>query len=520
MSGKRFNKVNAGIVFLLVLVLVSGLLFTLPLVGGGDCGASNPSYIGGIITKDGNPVSGVDIILFIDDKYSGNITTGNSGSYFFGSDDFSSNTYLIIIKNGTINSDGPFTIQCNVLTERNIIFNSSVPKPDLYLSDLSAPESLKPYQKGTLTVSVYNNHTSPVSVDVAFYDNSIGDENFIGKVYNIFIPPHSTRYASVLWNGGAFGNHTIIAIVDPDDKIDETNDGNNLANATIDVQGIDIYLNSSDISFTPESPWDFQSVTITATVHISELSSFDFEVSFYDGNSINGTFIGSSTVTFTETTSTDTSMSWSPPYGHRTVTVVADPYNEINGNDNQANKTIFISGDIPKDKVVFTYLYYLSSPNYQTGLNYLTKLYDIFDDRIVIKKGNCGDLGNFLCNKILSCISAHPGTMSIGKKSVSETDYIDHNKVNCTSGFPEGQENETFNQWIENICYQFEVKPNACLPCDLNNDGIIIRDYRELMDAYKCFLGVKKNCRDLNGNGITFKDWNEMKHEYECFIRS
>ncbi|PKP54460.1 MAG: hypothetical protein CVT90_01165, partial [Candidatus Altiarchaeales archaeon HGW-Altiarchaeales-3] len=51
-------------------------------------------------------------------------------------------------------------------------------------------------------------------------------------------------------------------------------------------------------------------------------------------------------------------------------------------------------------------------------------------------------------------------------------------------------------------------------PCDLNNDGITIHDYNDLMTTYKCFLGITKNCK------INSQDWDSMKKEYECFINN
>ncbi|ODS35745.1 hypothetical protein BEH94_06070 [Candidatus Altiarchaeales archaeon WOR_SM1_SCG] len=50
--------------------------------------------------------------------------------------------------------------------------------------------------------------------------------------------------------------------------------------------------------------------------------------------------------------------------------------------------------------------------------------------------------------------------------------------------------------------------------CDLNQDGIIVKDYNDLMSAYKCFLGIK-NC-----NKINYQNWNIMKQEYECFTNN
>ena len=50
------------------------------------------------------------------------------------------------------------------------------------------------------------------------------------------------------------------------------------------------------------------------------------------------------------------------------------------------------------------------------------------------------------------------------------------------------------------------------IDCDLNQDGILIHDWEDLMVAYKCFLGVNKNC-----GKIDYQYWNLMKQEYGCF---
>ena len=61
---------------------------------------------------------------------------------------------------------------------------------------------------------------------------------------------------------------------------------------------------------------------------------------------------------------------------------------------------------------------------------------------------------------------------------------------------------------------------NSCInvygvdTCDLNNDGITIHDYNDLMTAYKCFLGIIKNCNNH------YHNWNLIKQEYQCFTNN
>ena len=57
----------------------------------------------------------------------------------------------------------------------------------------------------------------------------------------------------------------------------------------------------------------------------------------------------------------------------------------------------------------------------------------------------------------------------------------------------------------------FAEKTLTVPDCDLNLDGIVIHDYNDLMSAYRCFLGIEKNCK------INYLDWKNMKREYGCF---
>jgi len=60
---------------------------------------------------------------------------------------------------------------------------------------------------------------------------------------------------------------------------------------------------------------------------------------------------------------------------------------------------------------------------------------------------------------------------------------------------------------------EISVKLIVYHECDFNQDNLILKDYNDLMTAYKCFLGVEKNCRK-----ISYRSWIVMKREYDCFI--
>jgi len=94
------------------------------------------------------------------------------------------------------------------------------------------------------------------------------------------------------------------------------------------------------------------------------------------------------------------------------------------------------------------------------------------------------------------CVNANKDIYNLGSNS--------GNNNTCDTGNWNDDE-------IEGCWYTCSGLPSMC---DLNRDGIYIRDYNDLMLAYKCFLGIK-NCNKINE-----KDWANMKKEYNCFINN
>jgi len=79
-------------------------------------------------------------------------------------------------------------------------------------------------------------------------------------------------------------------------------------------------------------------------------------------------------------------------------------------------------------------------------------------------------------------------------------------KIKVDSGDTISELNETNNE--------LNIKLFVYHKCDLNRDGIIIHDYNDLMNIYKCFIGINKNCSNY------YQNWNLIKKEYECFINT
>jgi hypothetical protein len=79
-----------------------------------------------------------------------------------------------------------------------------------------------------------------------------------------------------------------------------------------------------------------------------------------------------------------------------------------------------------------------------------------------------------------------------------------------------GYSNSTNFNLYSGIFYSFLIPPGednvTYDPCDLNHDGIVYRDWSDLMSAYKCFLGIG-NC-----DKTSYGNWTAIKEEYKCFV--
>ena len=114
-------------------------------------------------------------------------------------------------------------------------------------------------------------------------------------------------------------------------------------------------------------------------------------------------------------------------------------------------------------------------------------------------------------------VSLHIDTQTTEVKCISNGICGENgeNYINCLQDCRSGAEDGICNSLTDDQCDKDCIKglDDDCLwKCDLNQDGIIIHDYNDLLTAHKCFLGINKNC-----NKINFRDWNSMKEEYKCF---
>jgi len=96
--------------------------------------------------------------------------------------------------------------------------------------------------------------------------------------------------------------------------------------------------------------------------------------------------------------------------------------------------------------------------------------------------------------------------------------YSSQETINFTWNAPEGKHNLTVKVDPVNTINESDETNNEITTeiiveykCDLNHDGVYVKDYNDLMTAYKCFLGITKNCDNY------YLNWTLMKEEYKCF---
>ncbi|MBI5075871.1 MAG: hypothetical protein HZB62_11995 [Nitrospirae bacterium] len=149
------------------------------------------------------------------------------------------------------------------------------------------------------------------------------------------------------------GQKTIRVVVDPQNTITESNKANNTAIKTFVIGAeIDVYINSSDISFSPANPKDGDTVTITSIIRNATLGNArNVVVRHYLGDPASGgTRIGNDiSIPLIGTRGSETvTMQWNTTghTGKNYIYVVADPDDviaEYNNWNNTAGKTLKVA---------------------------------------------------------------------------------------------------------------------------------------------------------------------------------
>jgi subtilase family serine protease len=185
-------------------------------------------------------------------------------------------------------------------------------------------------------------------IRVRFHDGMPSPTNQIGPDYIIPTIEYFNGFdaAHVSWDALVLGTHSICVVVDPEKEIDEINENNNQACASIRVflpPTPDLVLTASNISFLPPAPViEGTNVTISATVwNAGGAASGQTIARFLDGGPTSGRIGPDQFVDIIASGGTaSVSMLWNTSrVGNHIICVVVDPDNliaEANENNNLA----------------------------------------------------------------------------------------------------------------------------------------------------------------------------------------
>jgi len=133
------------------------------------------------------------------------------------------------------------------------------------------------------------------NVKVYLYTTPPGGSEFLNTTYTIANVTGqggtNTTYLSI--DPEILGTYNFRLVVDPDDDITETNEGNNQRTSSRYIRYPDVYLTSGDINYVPSNAYYFEDVAITALIHNSQnYAASDCQVNWsIDSVQVNETFV-------------------------------------------------------------------------------------------------------------------------------------------------------------------------------------------------------------------------------------
>jgi subtilase family serine protease len=237
-----------------------------------------------------------------------------------------------------VGSTASYTVSMNRAHSLTAIFSG---KPDLTISDISWTPA-NPVEGDTVNFTVYIKNQGTASAGafkVAYYV----DGSKLGEWSITSLSSGLTSTQTFTWTA-TVGSHTVKAFADSSYNIAESDENNNQREETFTVSGKPD-LTISDISWTPSSPKEGE--TVTFTVYIQNQGTADagsFKVAYY----IDGAKLGEWSITSLSTSQTiNKTFTWTAAYPSHTVKALADSgysISEKDENNNQKEKTFSVSG--------------------------------------------------------------------------------------------------------------------------------------------------------------------------------
>jgi len=205
----------------------------------------------------------------------------------------------------------------------------------------------------TLSVDIKNvGKQQAAAVKVGLYEGSFDEDNLIGELANVgSIAPGDVKEANIPWEA-ALSVKRIVAVVDPENDILESNEYNNRGTLDVDVVGADLFLEANTL--TSSSGYNVSTVgstTVSIFAHnIGELGADDITFAIYWDEIGPGYRVGKvfELPSMDPGAQTSINIDITPRSGYSRYVVAADPEGEIpEMNETNNYVTFYIFGNQP-----------------------------------------------------------------------------------------------------------------------------------------------------------------------------
>lgn len=298
---------------------------------------------------NGNPVSGG---ILLGQASLGTISGGGSASGAVAAT-LNGGNYTIYVVADPANAI-PESNESNNTASRNLVVgaNTSI---DFAIADSDitlTPPNASSGSNVTIQATVHNFGSENGTATVAFYDGIPGQGGVAIGTQDVSLTGGSGAPVSLTYLVQA-ATHVFTVVVDPENQIQETNEQNNVASATLSSDFPDLTLAEQDIRFSQQLPDQWYRINIYATVHNAGYSpASNINVEFYEGDpAAGGTKIGNTKVINSLAAQAQTEVAsdrWlTGTAGRHRIYVVVDRTNlivESNEDNNKASAYIDVWG--------------------------------------------------------------------------------------------------------------------------------------------------------------------------------
>lgn len=181
------------------------------------------------------------------------------------------------------------------------------------------------------------------NIAVRLYQGDPTEGTLLDTQTLLTLPAKGNAVVNFTWNASTTGKHEFTAVVDPENKIGESDESDNQGGKLLNVvPKVDLVLVTGDVINTPEDPGPTETLTLKARVrNLGYADSGAFEVAFYNGDpQAGGVLLGTvDCPNISGQELVEVIYNTTLPEGDYQIYAVADPENLVNEDDKENNRT-------------------------------------------------------------------------------------------------------------------------------------------------------------------------------------